>query len=360
MGEPADIGTLSFFNPLNIAKDKSLVFRSQTMVANNAFSLHALSNNFHGSLQEHSDYVAIGDIRHDIGTYIRDIGYVGYTYRKEAVIDASRDMMHLIYQVNNDLPLKNNSRYNISTHIEGFESHSMVYANNVTLYQGNMLRLTFGYGAELMYATQGQHGKVHGYATALGEKDYNFQLQAYYLYTENYLYDYDVSSVSAYGYTTHFALGIDYGKLHCQLLINDAFGNIYWRNIPYSDVTMNSHNKSYDKHGYAEYDPQVYGIEGTVSYRQKLLAKWRLDTAYLIDQNNQIKAGVDTIDTHMLPYLAYTHQFENQVEATLGYEIFFHLVGINIAYKTFFLGFHLDNPIEPSVTKLNIGYKYYF
>ena len=89
--ELASADSLSLFNPNTILKNPdSLTINTQTLLANDAFSLEGLFDDFHGDFHsQSSDYFAVGDIRYDIGTYIDEVGYIGYTYRKEAVIKTS-------------------------------------------------------------------------------------------------------------------------------------------------------------------------------------------------------------------------------------------------------------------------------
>jgi len=361
LSESASADSLSFFNPNDITKHPNhLSINTQTLLANDAFSLEGLFDDFHGDFHhQRSDYFAVGDIRYDVGTYIDGLGYVGYTYRKEAVIETSSDTMLLVNQASNDLDLTLGKQYNLGLEIEGFEVHGVMFANSISVYEKNGWNIRLGGAVELLYGTETQHGNVSGDASAVNESDYDFTLHSRYLYTENYLYELDVDRVTSYGYTTHISLFSRYNDFSLSVIVNDISGKLYWKNLPYSDVNMASGNKSYDENGYVKYAPVISGIERTTKFTQTLMKKWRIEGAYILDEG-LLQLGSDHIYSTYLPYVKYTHHFENEVIASASYESYFDMVGVDIAYKYYHLGVHTNGLIEPSALKINLGMHYTF
>lgn len=359
--EPALAGSLAIFNPLDLPKDKNSVYvNTQTLIANDAFSLKGLFDDFHGHFSsQNSDYTAIGDIRYDVGTYINDSLYIGYAYRKEAMIQTSSDTMKLINQVSHELDLPIGKDYQIALEIEGFETHGIVLSKAIPMYQSDHFHIKFGLGAEVLFGTQIQHGTASGEAKSVSTTDYDFSLQSYYLYTENYLYDLDVNKVTSFGYTTHIALNIAYDQFSIDIIGNDVWGKLYWKNLPYSYVNLSSANKSYDENGYVVYSPVISGFEGNTEFIQTLMKKWSIQGKYTLYKDS-FQIGTEHIADIYLPYIKYTHLYENDLLSTFSYETYFHMVGVDITYKNYYFGIQSNGIIEPSALKIDFGLKYQF
>jgi hypothetical protein len=354
--ELAIADSLSLFDPIDISKQPNILYiNTQTLITNDAFSIEGLFNDFDGEFNHKtSDYIAIGDIRYDVGTQTESWGYLGFVYREEAVIDTSPDTMLLVNQSSNKLDLTLGKNYDLYLGIEGFEVFGITYANSFALYEKDGWNIQLGIGAELLYGVDTQDGYVKGDATALSENDYDFTMHSSYLYTENYLYDLDVDRVTSYGYTTHMSLYVEYNALSLSLIANDIIGKLYWDNLPYSDVNMESDNKSYDENGYVKYAPTVSGMEGTTKFTQTLMRKWRINGSYTLDKDI-FQLGTEYIADTYLPYVKYIHQFDNDIIASVNYETYFGMVGVDIIYKNFHFGVHTNGLTDPTAAKVNLG-----
>jgi len=359
--ESASAGSLSLFNPFDIPKQpKNLYVNTQTLLANDAFSLSGLFDHFHGRFYtKNADYLSVGDIRYDVGSYIDGWGYIGYTYRKEAVIETSPDTMILVNQASNDLDLTPNKTYELDLTLEGFEVHGITFANTIPLFQKNGWDIRLGFAAELLYGTEAQHGSVNGEARASSEKDYNFSMHSLYLYTDNYLYDLDVNRVKSYGYTTHLSLYARYNQFSFSIIANDLYGKLYWKNLPYSDVNLASENKSYDENGYVQYAPVISGVERTTNFTQTLMSKWRIQGAYTFSKGI-FQLGTEYIHDAYLPYIKYTRQYDDDIIASIEYETYFGMLGVDVKYKDYYFGVHTNGIEDASSVKVNLGLHYTF
>lgn len=358
---PAFAGTLSFFNPSSISTQSDrLYLDTQLFLANDAFSIDALFDNFEGKyFYEKDQNYAIGDIRLDIGGYIDSLGYIGYTYRREAVVQASSDTAKLIHQVNNQQDLNLGETYDLDIKIEEFEVHGITWANSFPLYQDNGWDIQIGVGVELLYGTEGQDGSAIGDARANAVNDYDFTWQSDYRYTDNYLYDLDVPKVTSFGYSTHFSIQASYEDFTFLGMINDAWGKLYWKNLPYSDVTMSSGNKSYDENGYVEYAPLISGVELQRDFTQTLMRKWRVEGQYRLE-NATVHVGNDHIYGVNLPYVRYTHIHDDTLGVSYGYETTFDMFGVDARYENYHFGIHTNGFTEASALKVNFGLFYTF
>jgi hypothetical protein len=358
---PASAGTLSLFNPSNIIKEnKNLVLNAQVLMVNDAFSLEVLFNDLEGSLNEQDEnYNAIGDARFDIGRYIDSLGYIGYTYRKEVVMPSSSDTVRLIYQATNDLDLDIGELYDLDLKMEGFAAHGIVVANHFQLYQQNGWDINIGVGLELLYGVEMQDGYVKGNAIATDLNDYDFNMHSNYLYTENYLYDLDVDSSNAYGYSTHLSVQATYENISLSYIINDLWGKLYWKDLPYSDVTLTSGTKSYDENGYVEYAPVISGVERNKDYIQTLMRKWRLEAKYSFE-NSIFQVGNDNIYGINMPYVRYQYRYDDNFTVGYNYEMKFGMFGLDIRSENYYLSIHADDLVDPLAARAAFGMHYRF
>lgn len=350
-------GILSLYDPFKIPKASKIIYiNSQNFLANNAFSLKALFHNFHGKFySKNSQNKAVGDIRLDIGFCFDKYGYFGYSYRKEAISKATNDTVKLIYQVSNQLKLDPGKKYNLYISLRGFETQSITYSDVISLYDKSNWNISSGYGIELMKGSNAQNGYASGNALAVGEKDYNFNIYSNYYYIHNYLYSYHVASEPSYGYTMHLAILLQHKHFSLKIIGNDIFGKLYWKDLPYSRVVLNTKNKTYDKNGYAKYAPMIYGYEGKKKYTQRLMSKWRFESKYKIFNNKYI-LGVDCIENITLPYISYIHKFNNDLEGKISYESFFKMFGVGFNYKSFHFFLSSNGFIDTSAVKISFGY----
>jgi len=359
--ESAYAGSLSMFNPIDLPSKKYTVYvNTQTLLVNDAFSIKGLFDDFHGKFtSKNSDYLAIGDIRYDIGLIMAEGFYMGYTYREEAMMNTSSDTMKLVNKVSNKLNLSLGRTYQVSLDTEGFEVHGFVLSKILTFYHSNTLDVKFAMSGELLHGIQIQHGSASGNALAIADKDYDFLWKSHYLYTENYLYDLEVDKITSSGYTIHMALYIQYNQMKLSAIVNDMYGKLFWKNLPYSDVKLSSDNKHYDNNGYVMYSPVLSGFEGTMMYTQTLMKKWRVEGSYDF-WNSNFKLGTEYINETYLPYIEYTQAYENGIISTVSYETYFGMLGVNLRYKNYSLGIKSNDIIEPSAMKISLGLQYQF
>ena len=85
-------------------------------------------------------------------------------------------------------------------------------------------------------------------------------------------------------------------------MANDILGKLYWKNLPYSDVSVESDNKHYNENGYVEYSPIISGVEETTGFTQKLMRKWRIQGSYALEKDI-FQLGTDYTSDTYLPYV---------------------------------------------------------
>jgi len=354
----ANAGVIPLFNPSSqVTNENSFHLKSATFLANDPFSLKALLlDEMKGDVHSRSgNNAAVAIERADVGYSHHKYGYIGYTFREEIFIDASQDTVELLYLTQNKKELPVGKRYNLSLCIKAYKMQGIVYANNLTLYKSSLWNINVGAGIEGLYATQMQDGYVKGYAVATSKKDYSFAGVSNYNYTHNYLYDLNVNPSTAYGYSTHLSCVITRKNLTLTLLANDLFSELKWKQNPYSEVYLESNNKEYDANGYAKYNPTVWGKEGYMQYKQKLVKKYRLEATYLHKQKFFYGAGSDYVNDFALPFITMGYHFNHYATIDVGYETRFRSFNVVSRYKGYQVGIRTDDLFKPSTLGFSIG-----
>ncbi len=355
----AHAGVLSFFNPSKADGFNGIKSEVQAFAADDPVSLHDLFNGWSGEYHpKKGKNVAIDDLRADVGVSYEKWGYFGYTYRHQYFVDASKDLTLLAWQQLNEKGFTQGKLYDLDISIKGFEADGIVYAKNFPLFQTNEKSLKLGVAVELLRGRTMQNGYLKGSAVANSSKDYDFSAISDYYYTENYLYDLDVQKANGHGYTTHLNLKYTTEKFTLQLLLNDIYGKIVWKRLPYSYVNINSSNKKYDENGYIVYNPVILGLEKYVDYTQKLHIKSRLQSSYKLNEKSEIVVGADHTGSLYLPYLYVSHRFYKDLQSRLFYESRFDMFGIEIAYRYFNVFISSNSFNNPSALKLILSLNY--
>jgi hypothetical protein len=359
----AEAGILSLFDPIQAnSNSKDSIFTNfQSFIADDPVSIHDLFNRWHGSYHPKSgNNLIIDDIRIDIGGSSTQWGYLGYTYRHQSFTQASNDLILLIWQQLNHINFTIGKKYKLNASIKGYEIDGIVYAKQFPLFKKSNQNLIIGIATTLLHGYQIQDGYLNGTATAISNKTYSFNAIADYRYTENYLYNLNVDKANGLGYTIDLSIQYRYKNLLFNFIGNDIHGRIQWKRLPYSYVELNSQIKTYDSYGFTSYNPTIRGVEKYIDYTQKLYTKWRLEGVYTYNELSKITLGSDYLQEVWLPYIEFSHQFNQDIQASISYENRFKMVGLNLNYKNLSFTCKANDYDHPSALALTLSYAYLF
>ncbi len=355
-------GPLALFDPLDAISRSQVHMKLDAFAADDPVSLRDLLNGWHGPYRyRNGENLAIDDARFDIGASFENSAYIGYTYRHHSITKASDDSTLLVWQQLNDEPFEAGKIYDLYIGIELFEGDGVVCAFPVPLPSSmKSAGVEMAIGMELLRGRNMQDGYLKGYAVANSDRDYDYSAVADYYYTENYLYNLDVLQAEGYGFTTHLSFKIEGERTVFRAIVNDLYGRIFWKELPYSYVFISSSTKKYDENGYVVYNPAVSGVEKYVDYTQKLYPKYRLEGKYGIDSFSCIAIGADGIKRRVLPYAGYTYRFGPDAETTISYESRFDSFGLSIRYKNTLVAFRSDSLRHPAALGATLSYSVRF
>ena len=345
---------LQFFDPLDIKNSDSLNFNTTFFMANDPVSLNEFFDDWSKEYHpKNGDNLALQDLRLDLGGFFKGY-YLGYYYRYNVFIRTNRDFTDFYYTAKNKLPFDSRKIYYLELRIRGIKEQGLLLSKNIILLRSGTEELRFGAAVAISAGYDMQNGIISGTAHILGKKNYEISATAHYYYTHNYLYDLDVKDSNGFGFGNHFALSY-INKLHSfgtKIIINDLFSRIYWNNLPYSFVNIQTENKLYDENGYIKYAPSINGAERYIGFIQKITPRYKL--VLCKDFLNEIRLTIGSIysDKEFFPYFRINTRLLDLYDMTLTYESRFKSFGIGFGNKYFKTGIALDELQNPSAFNL--------
>ncbi len=350
---------LSYFNP-NYS-DSKYIYSFNASIASDPVSIKSFFNNWRGDFHPHDkNNIALESSRFDIGVLAQKNYYLGYTYRHDVFMEASNDLTHLLYLTKNKKALPLNKEFNLYLSIKGLEAQGIVIGKKFILDTVNFGTLSVFLGTSLLYAKNMQEGVLTGRANIVSKYDYNFKTKTNYFYTHNYLYDLDVAKANGFGFSTHLIIGYKYKKFSMLLVANDILGKIYWNNLPYSYVFMNSKNKYYDKNGYAQYNPTIYGMENSKNYVQRLSRKLYFEGRYKISSKYIFGLGFEYTNGYYFPFSKFTYTVGKDRSYFISHEYRFNSTTIGTNYKNLNFSISADKIFKPSRLGVKLSASIYF
>lgn len=130
--------------------------------------------------------------------------------------------------------------------------------------------LAWQVGVSVLQASHLQNGKLTGQAIVTDDgKDQQYQTHLqYYYYQDRVLDRPDTIAPQGIGYALDAGMQWQASpQIQMSVKARDILGELYWRNVPYTDANLTSAVKTLDSNGYVLIKP---ALSGTESYRHQL------------------------------------------------------------------------------------------
>ncbi len=350
---------VAFFNPISIGDSQyKAVSKLDYFIASDPISLYGMFHDWDGDYHPKSGMnVALQDMRLDLGVKVDPYYYVGYFYRYNVYIDAGKDFTDFFYLIKNHQNLDPERTYRLDLDIEGIEQSGVVLSLAYSLVDQVDMSLKFGIALSLSKGIDMQDGIIRGEAMIPNQKSYYASGDISSYYTHNYLYDLDVDPATGYGYGTDFALAYTNKEHHFDiaLIINDLLSRVYWHDLPYSMVTIETDNRSYDEEEYVHYDPSISGRESTQSFVQKISPRYHVEVSHHYLEDFSWLVGIDYLYSMTMPYVEIEKEFGDHHSFLCSYESRFESFGLKYRYKNIDFGLRFDTLKEPSVLGISLS-----
>lgn len=205
---------------------------------------------------------------------------LGYIKRYDYYFEYSPDTAELVHKIKNKISLVPGEQYDL------YLLANTLVADGLRLsYQQK--RNAFSYDVSLSYlkGERFANGSLHGGAQALSDKDYDFNFDVDYFYSQDKLFDRVADVPDGDGYAVDIAFDWQMNeRLKLGFRANDVVARMYWRDAPRTVAVATSDTKEYDQNGYVIYNPVISGVETNEDFVQTIPAKLYLSADYAIDK----------------------------------------------------------------------------
>ncbi len=172
------------------------------------------------------------------------------------------------------------------------------------------LGLSLEYGISFLQAQRFTNGRLTGNATVSGPKDYDYNVQVDYFYSEDGLFERDVKLPDGKGMSLDLSVAWRINEwffVHAQ--VRDLYGYLKWDRAPFTTATATSATKTFSAEGYVNYSPTITGVEGNRDYWQRLHPRALLSVDYQGSPDNTIGLDLRLTEVNIYPSLHVERQY---------------------------------------------------
>jgi len=216
-------------------------------------ALHEWNGAFHGGTRQWT----FNTVEAGVETHRWSLGVF---YRKDYDLRFSRGAAEAYYLLQNNKPLPVGKHYLLDLTASSFAAKGVRATWRIVPSSNWRMRV----GLSLFRASSLIDGGVHGTGTALTDNSYSYNAQVDYHYSKDYLFKRQVNPPSGVGASLDFGFSAAIRPwLRVRGHVDDLFGRIWWKNVPYTVAAASSNRESYDSAGNIHFAPLISGYEGT-------------------------------------------------------------------------------------------------
>jgi len=266
-------------------------------------SVHSYVNDWDGRFHGGSDAVTHNwletGVRHGVWS-------VSYVQRYDWELRATDDTAELYYLVKNKLPLPTGRRFDLGLAAYHIRSQGLRVAHRFE--DGNW---SIEPGLSLLSGQEITHGGLQGQASAVGEREYAYDVAVRYFYDEDLLFDRrGVQAPDGSGYSLDLALRWQpHPRWQLSLSGRDLYGHMHWRDTPVTQAVAVSREREFDENGYLRYRPTLTGREFNEDYRQRLHAHGMAETQWQARDSTQLGLRLRLTEVRHYASLTAMHEF---------------------------------------------------
>jgi len=265
---------------------------------------------------------------------------LGVLYRRDYALNFTGDTSELYGAIRNDKELPTGRTYDVDLKAHAIE------AKGLRLSWQNEWRPSFKtiIGVSFLQGNYLIDGNLKGTATATNAKEYEYNADVNYAYSEDILFERELTE-ELVGYGGAIDLAFDWQssenwRNHTE--IKDLLAALWWQDAPYTEAVAYSDRQHTSDSGYTTWDPLVSGTEKNYgTYRQTLPV--RIDTQFIYQKNIwQYGAGLQYQFEDYVPRIGIGQQTGN-CQIFAWYRPIDQSIELTTHWKKMELGFGMDN-----------------
>ena len=353
-------------NPAHGSNATGLTATFQAFQASDALPIRSMLTDWGGDFHPQADSVAWGIAQARFA--VRKDGWeVATLWRSQALVLASRDTWEVARQHQRRMDFDANRSYTLDYRLSGFEADGLRLgwqAAPRTQWGGTWRWAT---GVSLLRGQRMKIESAQGRALTLAAHDVDLQISHEIAGT-----GFDTSDslqfnpfVSAPGGVSGQGHALDLGVewkgdsgVTIGAAINDAFGEILWRNVPSRIAATASAAKSYDASGYVTFLPAATAFSQYGTVRQSLPLRWTVAAEYPCASMISLAGAWSQVDQVAMPSVGLRTPFAGEGTARLDYDLRFQTLALGLAWKGWQFGVRSEKTelANASGYGLNISY----
>jgi len=195
-----------------------------------------------------------------------------YVQRYDYEVKASPDAALLYHQIQNKIEFTPGKIYDLDLRAFHNRSQGLRLA-----YRFDAGPLEIEPGVSLLSGQALIDGRIRGIAEAIAPKEYRYEADVRYHYSEDVLFDRPVSAPDGEGVSLDLRLQYRPGDAWLlQAQGYDLLGMLRWHDAPVTDAVATSDTQEIDEDGFTRYHPTLSGRESNENYSQRLHPRGRL------------------------------------------------------------------------------------
>jgi hypothetical protein len=287
----------------------------------------------------------------EIGLRKNDFEF-SYFYRYDYYLKFNKDTGQLAYLQRNDLPLPQNTHYNVYLR----PNHLRVWGLSAAYFYDIYSQLSLKTRLNYLRATHTTDGYLKGQLNTLND-GYQAQLYLNYGYSRDTLLDRPEEDSDGHGTSLDVDLQWQVNKqLNIDFSGRDILSFVKYRQLTYTTATGNTDNISFDQNGTIDAKPTVSGVERYRDQTQRLASRYSLLGRYQLNSKHALTSELFAYDHHVFPRLGYQRQWREK-QWQLSYDLRSNAWGVAISGQYFTLGLRTDATDweEAKTLEFNVG-----
>lgn len=278
---------------------------------------------------------------------------LGWLYRGEALVEASRDASDLVYAYKNKSGYDVGRTYLADYRISGFEADGARLSKRFSSGIGEHWRLDLGVGLSYLRGKRLKMQTVSGQVVGVTAKDLNGMAGISDMDTRMDTANLDKFNAPFGKQATPLGEGyaLDAGLVvtheasgaRLELAVNDLAGKLKWRDLPGNIMSAGTaETKYYDADGWVHFNPQVTRQSRYFDLTQNLDSKTWLALAYPLG-GFEVQAATSHIRGYWFPQASLAYHVSPTWKLMAEYDFRFNTVGLLIRHPWVFFGLRTEN-----------------
>ena len=317
-----------------VGHGRTEVFSSLRGFAGNDWTaVSGITGNWSGRYSPRSGRnLAIGFVQGEVG-----VGHgawrISYVNRQEAIVDASRDTLDLIYLEKNNLPIAVGRRFDLHLDAEVFKAEGLKVDRAFELYRGEFSALRASVGAAFLKGSYTRSSDLKGIVTATGANQFSFDVAWNDIYSEKTFRFIKAGSPDGTGYAVDAAVEFEWDHFNrLSLSVADLYARIAWRDVPATMERANSATATRDAQGFIVYQPAIVGQNSRTDYIQHLDPKTTFQYSRALGPVS-IGAGALVVRGIVIPRISIEFRPDAAWRFGIDHDFRFGSVGLALKYK---------------------------